>query len=134
MTRKNHDNTVNIWRHVFSVNKWVPLYGTGTRDTFIAADNARWETSVFRSEIRSEPFGLPSSGNLKTGSKRLHLHLCSDLKKRTIKYKTDIENIEARTCVRLRVQWIGQLIVSKARTCVRSREFLTGANWLHEQP
>jgi hypothetical protein len=81
VTRKNHDNTVNIWRHVFSVNKWMPLYWTGTQDTLIDGNNARWETSVFKSEIRSVPFDLPESGFLNKTSRRIKDSLDRDLSK-----------------------------------------------------
>ena len=79
--RKNHDNTVNIWRHVFSVKKWVPLYWTGTQDTLVAANNAQWETSVFRSEIRSVPFEMPASGDLKKSQRNYEIKLRHDLKR-----------------------------------------------------
>ena len=63
VTRKNHDNTVNIWRHVLSAGKWIPLYWTGDSDSLVATDNAKWETSVYKSEIRSVPFDLPDLDN-----------------------------------------------------------------------
>jgi hypothetical protein len=71
VTRKNHDNSVNIWRYVFSASKWVPLYWTGDNDTLVATDNAKWETSVFKSEIRSEPFEISSSGHLNKTTRRI---------------------------------------------------------------
>jgi hypothetical protein len=70
VTRKNHDNTVNIWRHVLSAGKWIPLYWTGDSDTLVATNNSKWETSVFKSEIRSDPFDLPISGHLSKTSAR----------------------------------------------------------------
>ncbi len=81
VTRKNHDNTVNIWRHVLSAGKWIPLYWTGDSDSLVATDNAKWETSVYKSEIRSVPFNMPSSGYLKTGMERLRTYLHKSLKK-----------------------------------------------------
>jgi hypothetical protein len=79
VTRKNHDNTVNIWRHVLSADKWIPLYWTGDSNSFVAINNTKWETSVFKSEIRSDPFELSTTGQLKTGTKRLLQHLRGDL-------------------------------------------------------
>jgi hypothetical protein len=38
VTRKNHDNTVNIWRYVLSAGKWVPLYWTGDSDSLVATN------------------------------------------------------------------------------------------------
>jgi len=81
VTRKNHDNTVNILRHVLSAGKWIPLYWTGDSDSLVATNNAKWETSVFKSEIRSEPFDLQLSGHMKKGSERLLKHLCNGLTK-----------------------------------------------------
>ena len=71
VTRKNHDNTVNIWRHVLSAGKWIPLYWTGDSDTLVATNNAKWETSVFKSEIRSEPFTGSLSGQLSKNARRM---------------------------------------------------------------
>jgi hypothetical protein len=81
VTRKNHDNTVNIWRHVLSAGKWIPLYWTGDSDTLLATNNSKWETSVFKSEIRSEPFDLAHSGHLSKGSERLRIKLFHALAK-----------------------------------------------------
>jgi hypothetical protein len=80
VTRKNHDNTVNIWRHVLSAGKWIPLYWTGDSDSLVATDNAKWETSVYKSEIRSDPFELTPTSKLKNATDRLRRHLCNDLK------------------------------------------------------
>jgi len=81
VTRKNHDNTVNIWRHVLSAGKWVPLYWTGDSDSLVATNNAKWETSVFKSEIRSVPFDLPASGLLSKHFQKIRGNLHKDLQK-----------------------------------------------------
>jgi hypothetical protein len=75
VTRKNHDNTVNIWRHVLSAGKWIPLYWTGNSDAFVATNNAKWETSVFKSEIRSLPFDLSPAGLINKHFRRQGLEL-----------------------------------------------------------
>ena len=47
----------------------------------VAANNARWETSVFRSEIRSVPFEMPASGDLKKSQRNYELKLRHDLRR-----------------------------------------------------
>jgi hypothetical protein len=79
VTRKNHDNSVNIWRHALSAGKWVPLYWTGDSDTLEATNNAKWETSVYKCEIRSIPFELPASGLLSKHFQKLKIKLHKDL-------------------------------------------------------
>ena len=79
VTRKNHDNTVNIWRHVLSAGKWIPLYWTGDSDSLVATNNAKWETSVFKSEIRSNTFDLLASGLLSKHSQKIKSKLYKDL-------------------------------------------------------
>jgi hypothetical protein len=81
VTRKNHDNSVNIWRHVLSAGKWVPLYWTGDSDTLVATNNTKWETSIYKSEIRCTPFNVTTSGHLTKSLDKLRRNLNHDLVK-----------------------------------------------------